>query len=64
MKLGTDVPEPKLPTFELTVAKVSEVDTAAEPFTELKVAVASPVKDKSRAVAQVVAVVELPLNAP
>ena len=59
---GIAVVEPKLPTFELTVAKVRAPDTAAVPSTAERVAVASPVKLRFRAVAHLVAVDALPVK--
>ena len=50
-------------TFELTLAKVNAADTSALPSTLLNVAVASPVKDKLRAVNHLEAVLALPVNA-
>jgi hypothetical protein len=53
-----------VPILLFTVASVSAALTLAEPFTAVSVAVASPVSDRSRAVAQVVAVPALPDTLP
>ena len=61
---GIAVVEPKLPTLLFTVAKVRAAETAAVPSTAERVAVASPVKLRFRAVAHLVAVAALPVRAP
>ena len=63
VKLGTLVPLPKLPVFELTVASVSAALTAALP-SKLTVQAASPLAVIARAVLSFVAVEALPVNAP
>ena len=64
MNDGTTVEDPKDPTLLFTVANVIAVDTLAVPSTADRVAVASPVKLKLRAVAHFVAVEALPDSAP
>jgi len=61
---GIAVEEPKDPTFEFTVARVKAADTFAVPSTPERVAVPSPVRDRSRAVAHEVAVSALPVTSP
>lgn len=64
VKLGTEVPLPKLPTLLLTVASVPAAVTLPEPSKLGLVYVKSPVMAIVREVANAVAVLALPLSAP
>lgn len=64
VNVGMEVEEPKLPTLELTVARVPTAVTFPDPSKEGEVYVKSPDIDIVRAVARMVAVSALPVRDP